>query len=88
MCWFVQKTSKRCWKLFIPIERLETLYDIIIREIEILEIENKINLRVKKQVDKVQREYYLREQMKAIQKELGESDGIAVRGRGVPGKNR
>ncbi|HCS75598.1 MAG TPA: endopeptidase La [Clostridiales bacterium] len=62
---------------FHPVERLETLYDILIREIEILQIENKINLRVKKQVDKVQREYYLREQLKAIQKELGESDGLA-----------
>jgi ATP-dependent Lon protease len=60
---------------FHPVERLESLYDILVREIEILEIENKINLRVKKQVDKVQREYYLREQLKAIQKELGESEG-------------
>jgi ATP-dependent Lon protease len=60
---------------FHPVERLESLYEILVREIEILEIENKINLRVKKQVDKVQREYYLREQLKAIQKELGESEG-------------
>jgi ATP-dependent Lon protease len=62
---------------FHPVERLEILYDILLREIEILEIEKKINQRVKKQVDKVQREYYLREQLKAIQKELGESDGLA-----------
>ena len=47
-------------------------------EIQILMIEKKINLRVKKQIDKVQREYYLREQMKAIQKELGESDSIST----------
>ncbi len=60
-----------------PKTRLEKLYGILSKEIEILEIERKINLRVKKQIDKVQREYYLREQMKAIQKELGESDGIA-----------
>ena len=60
---------------FHPVERLENLYDILVREIEILGIENKINLRVKKQIDKVQREYYLREQIKAIQKELGENDG-------------
>ena len=69
--------KQKVLEAFHPVERLETLYDILIREIEILEIENKINLRVKKQVDKVQREYYLREQMKAIQRELGESDGIA-----------
>ena len=57
-------------------ERLEKLYDILVREIQILEIERRINQRVKKQVDKLQREYYLREQLKAIQKELGERDGI------------
>jgi ATP-dependent Lon protease len=69
--------KQKVLEAFHPVERLETLYDILIREIEILQIENKINLRVKKQVDKVQREYYLREQLKAIQKELGESDGLA-----------
>ena len=57
-------------------ERLEKLYDTLVREIKILEIERRINQRVKKQVDKLQREYYLREQLKAIQKELGERDGI------------
>lgn len=62
---------------FHPVERLETLYEILVKEIEILQIENKINLRVKKQIDKVQRDYYLREQLKAIQKELGESEGLA-----------
>ena len=69
--------KQKVLEAFHPVERLETLYEIMIREIEILKIENKINLRVKKQVDKLQREYYLREQLKAIQKELGESDGIA-----------
>lgn len=69
--------KQKVLEAFHPVERLETLYDILIREIEILEIENKINRRVKKQVDKVQREYYLREQLKAIQKELGESEGVA-----------
>ncbi len=57
-----------------PIERLEKLNEIIIREKEIQEIEQKINLRVRKQMEKTQKEYYLREQMKAIQKELGEKD--------------
>jgi ATP-dependent Lon protease len=54
--------------------RLEKLSEILNREIEILEIERKINLRVRKQMEKTQKEYYLREQMKAIQKELGEKD--------------
>jgi ATP-dependent Lon protease len=55
-------------------DRLEILNEILSREMEILEIERKINLRVRKQMEKTQKEYYLREQMKAIQKELGEKD--------------
>lgn len=58
-------------------ERLRTLYDILAKEIQILEIEKKINLRVKNQMDKMQREYYLREQLKAIQKELGTRDELS-----------
>jgi len=57
-----------------PGKRLEKLNEILAREMEILEIERKINLRVRKQMEKTQKEYYLREQMKAIQKELGEKD--------------
>ena len=55
-------------------KRLEKLNEILGREMEIMEIERKINLRVRKQMEKTQKEYYLREQMKAIQKELGEKD--------------
>jgi len=54
--------------------RLEVLCEIISKEMEILELERKINLRVRKQMEKTQKEYYLREQLKAIQKELGEKD--------------
>lgn len=55
-------------------ERLEKLTEIIMREIEILELERRIGLRVRRQMEKAQKEYYLREQMKAIQKELGDKD--------------
>ncbi len=55
-------------------ERLEHLSDILGREMEILELEKKINVRVRKQMEKTQKEYYLREQLKAIQKELGDKD--------------
>ena len=57
-----------------PQSRLEILAEILNREMEILELERKINLRVRKQMEKTQKEYYLREQNKAIQKELGERD--------------
>lgn len=54
--------------------RLEGLCEILAKEMEILELERKISLRVRKQMEKTQKEYYLREQIKAIQKELGEKD--------------
>src|SRR3990172_9311298 len=54
-----------------PVDRLEELYKIIESEIEILKIERRVRGRVKKQMEQSQREYYLQEQMKAIQKELG-----------------
>ena len=55
-------------------ERLGKLCDILARELEILELEKKISGQVRKQMEKTQKEYYLREQMKAIQKELGDKD--------------
>jgi len=55
-------------------ERLEKLFSLMQSEIEILQVERRIRTRVKKQMEKTQREYYLNEQMQAIQKELGERD--------------
>lgn len=55
-------------------ERLEILCTFLVKEIDILEMERKIHLRVRKQMEKTQKEYYLREQIKAIQKELGDVD--------------
>jgi ATP-dependent Lon protease len=54
-----------------PGKRLERLYELMQAEIEILQVERKIRSRVKKQMEKSQKEYYLNEQMQAIQKELG-----------------
>jgi ATP-dependent Lon protease len=59
------------------LERLELLTQILTRENEMLEVERRLGARVRKQMEKNQREYYLREQMKAIQKELGERDGAS-----------
>ena len=61
--------------LFDVKKRLERLIEIISRELDILEIERKISSRVRKQIDKSQKEYYLREQLKAIQRELGDKEG-------------
>lgn len=57
-----------------PGKRLEQLLNLMTGEIEILEVEKKIRTRVKKQMERSQKEYYLNEQMQAIQKELGEKD--------------
>jgi ATP-dependent Lon protease len=54
--------------------RLERLNKILVKDLEVLEVGNKIQSQVKTELQKNQREYYLREQMKAIQKELGEGD--------------
>lgn len=62
---------------FLPEERLEKLLKVLLREIEILEVEKSISAKVRKQIDKMQKEYYLREQLKVIQSELGEKEGIA-----------
>jgi len=55
-------------------ERLEKVYSLMEGEIGVMQVEKKIRGRVKRQMEKTQREYYLNEQLKAIQKELGESE--------------
>ena len=55
-------------------ERLEKLYEVVARELEIQKVEQKIGIRVRKQMDKTQKDYYLREQIKAIRKELGDAE--------------
>ena len=57
--------------------RLEAVLTLVNRENEILQIETRIKNRVKKQMEKTQREYYLNEQMRAIQKEMGEKEDMA-----------
>ena len=58
--------------------KLEKLVDLLVREVEVLSLGAKIQNQARSEIEKVQREYYLREQMKAIQKELGENDEQAV----------
>lgn len=69
-----QEDDQSILETFDISERLEILHKILQAEIELLRIEDKINQRVRKQISKVQKEYYLREQLKAIQKELGEEE--------------
>lgn len=71
-----QENRQELLEAIEPKERLTKLLEILVREIEILKIERKISVKVKKKIDKMQKEYYLREQLKAIQEELGDRDGI------------
>ncbi len=70
------KISEKQELLEVPsvTERLEKVYSLMEGEIGVLQVEKKIRSRVKRQMEKTQREYYLNEQLKAIQKELGETE--------------
>lgn len=57
-----------------PVKRLKKVSDILSREVELLLVQQKIQTEARGEIDKTQREYFLREQLKAIQKELGEID--------------
>jgi ATP-dependent Lon protease len=66
--------KQKVLEMQVVTERLEYLMALMESEIDLLQVEKKIRTRVKKQMEKSQREYYLNEQMKAIQKELGEGE--------------
>ncbi|MBY6035295.1 endopeptidase La [Fictibacillus nanhaiensis] len=69
------KEKQKILEIFDIKERLEHLLALLNNEKEVLGLEKKIGQRVKKAMEKTQKEYYLREQMKAIQKELGDKEG-------------
>jgi len=66
--------KQKVLEMFNVNDRLEAIYELMLGEIEILEVEEKIKRQVKKQMEKTQKDYYLNEQMRAIQKEMGEKD--------------
>ncbi len=68
------ESKQKVLEAFDPLERLELLTALLARENEMLDVEKKLGARVKRQMEKNQREYFLREQLKAIQQELGERD--------------
>ncbi|MGI9549312.1 MAG: endopeptidase La [Bdellovibrionales bacterium] len=66
--------KQRILEIANPINRLKEVLRLITREIQVLKVEKKIRTRVKEQMEKSQKEYYLNEQLQAIQKELGDKD--------------
>ena len=67
---------KKFWNSIDPVERLRRVHELMAKEIEVLEIQNDINTQARGEMDKSQREFYLRQQMKAIQQELGEGNEL------------
>src|SRR5690606_13640811 len=69
------KEKQEILETFDVVERMTKVISIINNEKEVLSLEKKIGQRVKRSMERTQKEYYLREQMKAIQKELGDKEG-------------
>jgi len=59
-----------------PVERLKKVYELLTQELELLDVQSKISSEAKGEMDKLQKQYFLRQQMKAIQKELGEESEL------------
>jgi ATP-dependent Lon protease len=59
-----------------PVQRLKKVYELLAKELEILDVQSRISSEAKGEMDKLQRQYFLRQQMKAIQKELGEGNEL------------
>lgn len=66
--------KQKILELSDPVERLREVLRLITKEIQVLKVEKKIRTRVKEQMERTQKEYYLNEQLQAIQRELGEKD--------------
>jgi len=70
------KEAQRILEITTPFERLKRVYELLTKELELLDVQSKITSEAKGEMDKLQRQYFLRQQLKAIQKELGEGTEI------------
>ncbi len=70
------KQKQEILEIFSTEKRLDKIYAYLISEVDTMQVERKIKGRVKRQMEKTQKEYYLNEQIKAIQKELGDNDDL------------
>lgn len=68
--------KQKILEMFKPVERLEYVLETLQRELQIMRIKKELEEKVKRKVSQTQKEYYLREQLKVIQEELGDKDGI------------
>jgi len=70
------REAQRILEIAEPAMRLKRVYELLARELELLDVQSKISTEAKGEMDKLQKQYFLRQQMKAIQKELGEGTEI------------
>jgi ATP-dependent Lon protease len=70
------KEAQRILEITEPYERLKRIYELLTKELELLDVQSRITSEAKGEMDKLQRQYFLRQQLKAIQKELGEGTEI------------
>jgi len=70
------KEAQRILEIITPFERLKKVYELLTKELELLDVQSRISTEAKGEMDKLQRQYFLRQQLKAIQKELGEGSEI------------
>lgn len=68
--------AQKILEIVDPSQRLKKVYELLTKELELLDMQSKISTEAKGEMDKLQRQYYLRQQLKAIQKELGEGTEI------------
>src|SRR5204862_6606403 len=68
--------AQQVLELIDPVARLRRVHELLAKEIEVLEVQNDINTQARGEMDKSQRAFYLRQQMKAIQQELGEGNEL------------
>ncbi len=70
------KEAQEILEITVPFPRLKKIYELLTKELELLNVQSKISNEAKGEMDKLQKQYYLRQQLKAIQKELGEGSEI------------
>jgi len=68
--------AQQVLELVDPVERLRRIHELLTKELEVLEVQSDINAQARGEIDRNQREFYLRQQMKAIQQELGEGNEL------------
>ena len=68
--------AQQVLELIDPVERLRRVHELVTKELEVLEVQSDINAQARGEIDRNQREFYLRQQMKAIQQELGEGNEL------------